>query len=153
MKQFAELGQDVTEGIDEGLADMRFTKGKRRVSNERYWQGQKGEVYLKWLIDCRTASSNSMGPGIINAGCCGWLDIFLGTSGSSLASSFFSVSNSFFFLIRLPCSSSRCADRSVEKGVLSSRDGLGSKCLANCERREVADVADVGEAREGAMEG
>lgn len=33
-------------------------------------------IYLKWLIDCRTASSNSIGPGMSNAGCSGCVDIF-----------------------------------------------------------------------------
>jgi hypothetical protein len=34
-----------------------------------------GCVYLKWLIDCRTASSNSMGPGMRRAGCAGCDDM------------------------------------------------------------------------------
>lgn len=32
-------------------------------------------VYLKWLIDWRTASSNSMGPGMSSAGCAACVDI------------------------------------------------------------------------------
>ena len=38
----------------------------------------KRETNLKWLMDCRTASSNSMGPGMSKAGCSGWDDILLG---------------------------------------------------------------------------
>lgn len=29
----------------------------------------------KWLMACRTASSNSMGPGMSRAGCGAWLDM------------------------------------------------------------------------------
>lgn len=33
-------------------------------------------AHLKWLVEPRTASSNSIGPGISRVGCSAWLDIF-----------------------------------------------------------------------------
>lgn len=45
--------------------------------------------------------------------------------------------------MRLPCASSRCPLRSVEKGVLSSRVGFGSRCLEKRFRREFADAREV----------
>lgn len=35
----------------------------------------RSNTHLKWLMDWRTASSNSMGPGISKVGCSGWVDI------------------------------------------------------------------------------
>lgn len=102
-----------------------------------------------------------MGPGIKSAGCGAWLDIFFGISFSTsfgtstcfLTSSFF-ISGSFFLLTKLPSSSSRWADRSVEKGVLSSRKGLGSKCLLKRLRREDAEAREGATVtNEGEMEG
>jgi hypothetical protein len=46
-----------------------------------------------------------------------------------------------------PRSSSKRALRSVENGVLSSRNGLLSKCLAICLTRELAEARDVGAMR------
>jgi hypothetical protein len=70
---------------------------------------------LKWLIDWRTASSNSIGPGISKVGWSGWADI-LGAGE---------------VLNRLVCAtgSSRFRDRSMEYGVLSGSGGLKSRCL------------------------
>lgn len=40
-------------------------------------------TYLKWLIDWRTSSSNSIGPGMRSAGCSGCLDMStMGDPGS-----------------------------------------------------------------------
>lgn len=46
-----------------------------------------------------------------------------------------------------PRSSSKRAERSVEKGVFSSRNGLLSKCLEICSMREFAEARDVGAMR------
>jgi hypothetical protein len=93
----------------------------------------------------RTASSNSIGPGMSSAGCDGWFDIFFGGSGASFftsATSFLTSCTCTFFggdgRMRLPFSSSGRALRSVEKGVFSSRKGFESKCLEICLRREPA---------------
>jgi len=98
-------------------------------------------------MELRTASSNSMGPGMSSAACGGWLDIFFGGSGTlflislisfltSLTSAF--TSSTFLGNMRLPCSSSMRAVRSVEKGVFNSRNGFASKCLEIWVRREPA---------------
>lgn len=89
-----------------------------------------------------------MGPGIIRAGWGGWFDIFFGISGSGSGSLALGGGDGGEGGLRssfaVPCSSSRWAERSVEKGVLSSRNGFESKC------REMRLRRDAGEAREGA---
>ena len=45
--------------------------------------------------------------------------------------------------MRLPCASPIDPVLSVEKGVLSSRNGLESRCLENKLRRDFADVREV----------
>jgi hypothetical protein len=109
-------------------------------------------------MESRTASSNSIGPGMSSAGCAFWVDIFVGLSGvggfcagggggggaGRGCWSFFSCG---FARLTLPCSSSKRALRSVEKGVLISRNGLLSKCFAIWFARELAEARDVGAMR------
>jgi hypothetical protein len=99
-------------------------------------------------MESSTASSNSMGPGIINAGCGFWFDIFFGITGSVFCtggSGFFSCG--FGRFIAFPRSSSNRELRSVEKGVFNSRNGLLSRCLAIWLMREPAEARDVGAMR------
>lgn len=96
--------------------------------------------YLKWLMDWSTASSNSMGPGIIRAAWGGCDDIAAGVLAS--ASNSDCCSSSVLRRRTFPSSSSGCAVRSVEKGVLSSRNGFLDRCpekrLSREEAREEA---------------
>jgi hypothetical protein len=125
-------------------------------------------------MDSRTASSNSMGPGMSSAGWAFWVDIFFGTTGSVVfagaevsvgvgactygcacacacagagarGSGFLSCG--FCRLMVFPLSSSSREPRSVENGVFNSRNGLLSKCLAICFTRAPAAARDVGAMR------
>lgn len=78
-------------------------------------------MYLKWLIDWRTASSNSIGPGMSRAGWSGWFDIF--------------------FVVVLSLLVCCCAERSAEKGVLSGGSGCPGRCLEINESLEVGDAS------------
>jgi hypothetical protein len=80
-------------------------------------------------MDWRTASSNSIGPGMSRVGWDGWLDILAGASSAMAGSDGFGAA--------LAWSSSRMALRSVEKGVLSSRNGRASRCPEKRPRRAV----------------
>jgi hypothetical protein len=73
------------------------------------------ETHLKWLMDWRTASSSSIGPGMSRVGCSAWEDMF----GDGVV------------LNRLAAGAGEAMlrVRSIEKGVLSGRGGLRSRCL------------------------
>jgi hypothetical protein len=43
-------------------------KGSERKEPRSKAVEEKKATHLKWLIDCKTSSSNSIGPGISNAG-------------------------------------------------------------------------------------
>jgi hypothetical protein len=102
-------------------------------------------------MDCRTASSNSIGPGINSAGCSGWLDILTGGAGGG--SDLFSCvcvwgmglglgGVGLALRFTFPVSSSSEAERSVEKGVFSWRKGLGlgSRWRERRLRRDLGDA-------------
>ena len=81
----------------------------------------------------RTASSNSMGPGISRAGCSGCFDML---------ASFFFLSSMIWGVDRVTglygMSSLVSECRSVEKGVLICRTGLCSRCREIRDRRCLA---------------
>lgn len=83
-------------------------------------------------MEVRTASSNSMGPGMSSAGWGAWFDIFFGSSGIIFLTSCTTFLTGAFWsrFMRFPCSSSQWELRSDENGVFNSRKGFGeSKCL------------------------
>jgi hypothetical protein len=104
------------------VISVRFNSNKGMIM-----KGRTGlsTAYLKWLIDWRTASSNSIGPGISKVGCSGWLDIL-----------------DFSELWELELNRRGCGvggsildARSVENGVLIGSGGRGSRCLDMRESR------------------
>ena len=82
----------------------------------------------------RTASSNSIGPGMSSDGCSGWFDMLAGISG---AFSTASRSGGFLEGMIFPRSSTSRALRSVEKGVFSSKKGFDPNWLEKRSRRAV----------------
>ena len=85
-------------------------------------RGSRTESYLKWLIDERTSSSYSIGPGTSTVGC-GACDVAIVScllSSFSREDSFLSCGLSNGVLSK---SDSELESRSVEYGVLSSKEG------------------------------
>jgi len=80
-------------------------------------------MYLGWLIAPRTSSSNSIGPGMSSAGCGACLDVDMTED--------FGASSGVVCSDNGGVSTSRWAERSVEKGVFNSRKGFEEeeRCL------------------------
>ena len=94
--------------------------------------------YPKCAMDCKTASSNSIGPGMSNVGWSAWCDIL---TSSSLAG--FAGVMGLRWIGVYSTSSKGWADLSLEKGVLRGSGGRFSRCL------EIRDNLACGGARLG----